>query len=152
MVAKKPNESSSLIVAPHTLITRSNTPKTHTETLIPKQVGDTSLVASVSMGVRGTRAAAVTVAAPPPSRDWYFPGRTTSTSTAHPEGCAVQRIVLVTVPRVSRSCDHFPDGFDHPPSTLNINPRPAKANPSPKTRRRGRGRNPQPRNPDLTDP
>ena len=25
----------------------------------------------------------------------------------------VQRIVLVTVPRVSRSCEHFPDGFDH---------------------------------------
>jgi len=22
------------------------------------------------------------------------------------------RIVLVTVPRVSRSCEHFPDGFD----------------------------------------
>ena len=31
---------------------------------------------------------------------------------AHPEGCAVLRIVLVTVPRVSRACEHFPDGFD----------------------------------------
>jgi len=31
---------------------------------------------------------------------------------AHPEGCAALRIVLVTVPRVSRSCEHFPDGFD----------------------------------------
>ena len=29
---------------------------------------------------------------------------------AHPEGCAALRIVLVTVPRVSRSCEHFPDG------------------------------------------
>ena len=31
---------------------------------------------------------------------------------AHPEGCAALRIVLVTAPRVSRSCEHFPDGFD----------------------------------------
>ena len=31
---------------------------------------------------------------------------------AHPEGCAALRTVLVTVPRVSRSCEHFPDGFD----------------------------------------
>ena len=40
--------------------------------------------------------------------------RTTSASTAlaHLEGCAALRIVLVTVPRVSRSCEHFPDGFD----------------------------------------
>ena len=30
----------------------------------------------------------------------------------HPEGCAAPRIVLVTVPRVSRSCEHVPDGFD----------------------------------------
>ena len=30
---------------------------------------------------------------------------------AHPEGCAALRIVLVTVPRVSRCCEHFPDGF-----------------------------------------
>ena len=26
---------------------------------------------------------------------------------AHPEGCAALRIVLVDVPRVSRSCEHF---------------------------------------------
>jgi len=31
---------------------------------------------------------------------------------AHPAGCAALRIVLVTVPCVRRSCDHFPDGFD----------------------------------------
>ena len=31
---------------------------------------------------------------------------------AHPEGCAALRIVLVTVPRVNRSCEHFPDGSD----------------------------------------
>jgi hypothetical protein len=29
----------------------------------------------------------------------------------HLEGCAALRIVLVTVPRVSRSCEHFSDGF-----------------------------------------
>ena len=28
------------------------------------------------------------------------------------EGCAALRIVLVTVPRVSRACEHFPDGFN----------------------------------------
>ena len=31
---------------------------------------------------------------------------------AYSEGCAVLRIALVTVPRVTRSCEHFPDGFD----------------------------------------
>ena len=31
---------------------------------------------------------------------------------AHPEGCAALRIVLGTVLRVSRSCEHFLDGFD----------------------------------------
>ena len=31
---------------------------------------------------------------------------------AHPEGYAALRIVLVTVPRVSRTCEHFPDRFD----------------------------------------
>ena len=30
---------------------------------------------------------------------------------AHPEGRAALRIVLVTVPRVSRSCEHFLDGY-----------------------------------------
>ena len=30
---------------------------------------------------------------------------------AHPEGCVGLRIVLVTVPRVSRACEHFPDAF-----------------------------------------
>ena len=40
--------------------------------------------------------------------------RTTSASThlAHPGGCAALRIVLVTVPRVSRSYGHFPDEFN----------------------------------------
>ena len=31
---------------------------------------------------------------------------------AHLEGYAALRIVLVTLPRVDRSCEHFPDGFD----------------------------------------
>jgi len=31
---------------------------------------------------------------------------------AHPEIYAALRIVLVTVPRGSRICEHFPDGFD----------------------------------------
>jgi len=31
---------------------------------------------------------------------------------ARPEGCAALHIVIVTVPLVSRSCEHFPDGFN----------------------------------------
>ena len=31
---------------------------------------------------------------------------------AHPEGCAAVRIVLVTVPRVSHTREHFPVRFD----------------------------------------
>ena len=48
-------------------------------------------------------------------RDWYsFSERPApAPHLAHPEGCAALRIVLVTVPRVSRACEHFPDGFDH---------------------------------------
>ena len=47
-------------------------------------------------------------------RDWYFIAEQPAPAPhlAHPEGCAALRIVLVTVPRVSRSCELFPDGFD----------------------------------------
>ena len=47
-------------------------------------------------------------------RDWYLIADQPAPAPhlAHPEGCAALRIVLVTVPRVSRSCEHFPDGFD----------------------------------------
>ena len=46
--------------------------------------------------------------------DWYSIAEQPAPAPhlAHPEGCAALRIVLVTVPRVSRSCEHFPDGFD----------------------------------------
>ena len=51
-------------------------------------------------------------------RDWYFIAERTAPAPhlAHPEGCAAQRIVLVSVPRINRSCAHIPDGFDllHP--------------------------------------
>jgi len=45
-------------------------------------------------------------------RDWYFIAEQPAPAPhlAHPEGCAALRIVLVTVSRVSRSCEHFPDG------------------------------------------
>ena len=48
------------------------------------------------------------------STDWYFLAGQPAPAThlAHPEGCAALRIVLVTVPRVSRSFEIFPDGFD----------------------------------------
>jgi len=47
-------------------------------------------------------------------RDWYVIAEQPAPAPhlAHPEGCADLHIVLVTVPRVSRSCEHFPDGFD----------------------------------------
>ena len=47
-------------------------------------------------------------------RDWYVIAEQPAPAPhlAHPEGCAALRIELVMVPRVSRSCEHFPDGFD----------------------------------------
>ena len=50
-------------------------------------------------------------------RDWYFIAEQPAPAPhlahpEHPEGCAALRVVLVTVPRVSRSCELFPDGFD----------------------------------------
>jgi len=47
-------------------------------------------------------------------KDWYFIAERPAPAPhlAHPEGCAALRIVLATVPRASRSCAHFPDGFD----------------------------------------
>ena len=47
-------------------------------------------------------------------RDWYFIAEQPAPAPhrARPEGCAALHIVLVTVPRVSRSCEHFPDRFD----------------------------------------
>ena len=47
---------------------------------------------------------------PPAKRDWYFVAEQPAPAPhlARPEGCAA----LVTVPRVSRICEHFPDGFD----------------------------------------
>ena len=48
------------------------------------------------------------------SRDWYFMAEQPAPAPhlAHPGGCAALSIVLVTVLRVSGSCEHFPDGFD----------------------------------------
>ena len=47
-------------------------------------------------------------------RDWYFIAEQPAPAPhlAHTEGFDAPRIQLVTVPRVSRSCEHFPDGFD----------------------------------------
>ena len=49
-----------------------------------------------------------------PHRDWYFIAEQPAPAPhlAHLEGCGALRIVLVTAPRVSRSCEHFPEGFD----------------------------------------
>ena len=48
------------------------------------------------------------------ARDCYFIAEQPAPAPhlAYPEGCAGLRNVLITVPRVSRSCEHFPDGFD----------------------------------------
>ena len=42
-------------------------------------------------------------------RDWYCIAEQPAPAPhlAHPEGCAAPRIMLVTVPRVSRSCEQF---------------------------------------------
>jgi len=50
----------------------------------------------------------------PEEGDWYFIAEQPAPAPhlAHPEGCAALRIVLGTVPRVSHSYEHFPDGFD----------------------------------------
>ena len=47
-------------------------------------------------------------------RDWYFIAEQPAPALhlAHPEGCAALRMALVTVPRVSYSCEHFQDGFE----------------------------------------
>ena len=47
-------------------------------------------------------------------RDWYFIAEQPAPAPHHAqlERFAALRIVRVTVPRVSRSCEHFPDGFD----------------------------------------
>ena len=47
-------------------------------------------------------------------RDWFLISEQPAPAPhlAHPERCAALRIFLVTVPRVSRSCEHFPGGFD----------------------------------------
>ena len=49
-----------------------------------------------------------------PMRDWYVIAEKPAPAPhlAHPEGCAALCIVLVTVPHASRSCEHFPCGFD----------------------------------------
>jgi hypothetical protein len=48
------------------------------------------------------------------SRDWYLIPEQPAPAPhlAHPDGCAALRVVLLTVPRVSRACEHFPNGFD----------------------------------------
>jgi len=47
-------------------------------------------------------------------RDWYSIAQQPAPAPhlARPEARAALRIVLMTVPRVSRSCEHFPEGFD----------------------------------------
>ena len=47
-------------------------------------------------------------------KDWYFIAEQPAPAPhlAHPEECAAPQSVLVAVPRVSRSREHFPDGFD----------------------------------------
>ena len=58
----------------------------------------------------------------PTERDWYLIAEQTAQAPflAPPEGWAALRIVLAAVPLISRSCEHFPDGFNlhllhHPP-------------------------------------
>ena len=47
-------------------------------------------------------------------RDWYGIAEAPAPAPrlAHPEGFAALRIVVVTVPRVSRCCENLSDGLD----------------------------------------
>ena len=55
-------------------------------------------------------------------RDWYSIAEQPAPAPhlAHPEGCTVLRIVLVILPLVSRSDEHFPDGFDLQPRQYGV--------------------------------
>ena len=55
-------------------------------------------------------------------RDWHSIAEKPAPAPhlAHPEGCAALRIVLVTVPRVSRSCEKNPDCIRSPPPTQSV--------------------------------
>ena len=65
-------------------------------------------------GASGLRADPGAQRAAHQGRDLYFIAEQPAPAPhlAHPGGCAALRIVLVTVPRVSRSCEHFPVGCD----------------------------------------
>ena len=47
-------------------------------------------------------------------RDWYVIAAQPAPAPhlAHPEGFAALHMVLITMPRVCRSCEHFPNGLD----------------------------------------
>ena len=78
-------------------------------------------------------------------RDWYFIAKQPAPTPhlAHPEGCAALCIVIVTVPRVSRSCELCPDGgsgtsplsaspgYEPPPTTLGVMSPPTTLSDSP---------------------
>ena len=49
----------------------------------------------------------------------------TAPRRAHPEGCAALRSVLVTVPRLSCSCEHFSDGFRSGPPSCRLSAPPS---------------------------
>ena len=57
-------------------------------------------------------------------RDWYHIAEQPAPAPhlARPYGCDALCIVLATVPRVRRSCEHFSDGFDlHPLERTPVN-------------------------------
>jgi len=53
-------------------------------------------------------------------RDWRDTAEQPASALhlAHPEGCAALHIVLVTVPRVSRSCEKNPEVLGHRPGGM----------------------------------
>ena len=61
---------------------------------------------------------------PPVAKDWYFIAEQPAPAQhlAHPEGCAALRIVLVTVSRVSCSCENFSDVFNACNERCGLNP------------------------------
>ena len=109
---------------PRTMSSRNNSPRKNSPRASPHPTS--SVVLHVEHGPcckRGSRTL---------TWDWFYVTEQPAPAPhlAHPEGCAAPRIVRVTVPRVSRSCEHFRIGFDlnllQPSAMIHTGPQPGR--------------------------
>jgi len=91
-------------------------PLSHTHSLARSLARSLSLSLSRSLSLARSLSLSLTRSCPV-QRDWYCIADQPAPAPhlAHPERCAALRIVLVTVPRVSRSCEHLPCPFPSGP-------------------------------------